>query len=197
MNYTIDGTPLDRAITVQFVTSPDGPIPFLNGGWWIRRGTHSRFSHVDIVYPDGTLVGARNDTHRDWKGQWNTGVQRRPPDYADFNVRERIVVSVTADEEAAIYDFVNLQIGKPYDTLAIEGFVAGRDWRDPRAWFCSELVAAAFEHGALLTVLTPESKVTPNDAYILLGAIGGRRQIFIPRVERIVQGGEWSFKATP
>ncbi|MDE2096293.1 MAG: hypothetical protein KGL39_03540 [Patescibacteria group bacterium] len=178
-------------ITAQFVTEPSGRFPIFSGSWWIRFGTHSRFSHVDIVYPDGTLVGARDDFHVDWKGKYNTGVQRRPADYANFSVRERVVVPVTPDEQRVIYQFLDAQIGKPYDESAIAGFVLGRDWRSPRAWFCSELGAAAFEHANVVQVLTPESKITPNDYYLLCGAAGGRRQVFTPKIE--VRGGEWAY----
>lgn len=37
------------------------------------------------------------------------------------------------------------QLDKPYDWGAIAGLVMHRDWREPSHWFCSELVAWAFE----------------------------------------------------
>ena len=64
------------------------------------------------------------------------------------------------------------QIGKPYDGEAILAFVAGRNWQDPEAWFCSELVAAGLEDSSIvLPLAAPTAKITPADLILILSAI--------------------------
>lgn len=124
---------------------------------------HGQWSHVDAVMPEGALLGARTDG----------GVAMRPASYlAPGSVSGRF--AVPADEAAtqAFYDLLRGQLGKPYDWRAIVGFAAGRDWRDPGAWFCSELQAWALEGvGALPRLATPCSKLTPDDLALVLGAL--------------------------
>jgi uncharacterized protein YycO len=59
------------------------------------------------------------------------------------------------------------QIGKPYDFSAVSGIAFDRDWHDENRWFCSELIAVAFEkvgHPLLSTRPSAVSwRVTPRD----------------------------------
>jgi hypothetical protein len=121
--------------------------------------------------PSGDLCGARSDR----VGHVPPGVQLRPPFYENW--KERVVVGLKAidpAEERRFYNFLHDQLGKPYDTTAIWGFVSGRDWRDQDAWFCSELQAAALETaGVLPSLYTPRNKITPAGLATVLSAIGG------------------------
>jgi uncharacterized protein YycO len=57
------------------------------------------------------------------------------------------------------------QAGKPYDFYAIGGIAFDRNWRDSHRWFCSELIAAAFE-AAGSPLLNPSAnvwRITPRD----------------------------------
>lgn len=133
---------------------------------WFSAG---HFSHVDAVLPDGSLLGARSDT----VGGKPPGVQIRPPFYEKW--KERVVMTLpnSAPYEAGFLAFLNAQLYKPYDSTAIWGFVAGRDWRDERDWFCSELQTAALEACQALPVLyTPQNKVTPAALATVLSAVG-------------------------
>ena len=124
---------------------------------------HGQWSHVDAVMPEDTLLGARTDG----------GVAIRPASYLPSSIPTWRFAVPAGD--AATNEFCELlrgQIGKPYDWRAIAGFGAGRDWRDPGAWFCSELQAWALERvGRLPLLATPCNKLTPDDLALVLGAV--------------------------
>jgi uncharacterized protein YycO len=122
---------------------------------WFSSG---HFSHVDAILPNGRLLGARSDQI----GHVPPGVEIRAPFYEKW--KERVVMTLVTDraKERAFYDFLHAQLGKPYDKTAIWGFVTGRDWRDDKAWFCSELQTAALEiAGIFPTLYAPRNKITP------------------------------------
>ena len=133
---------------------------------WFSAG---HFSHVDYVMPGGYLLGARSDRI----GHRPAGVQLRPPAYEKW--KERVVMSleVKPSQAKALTDFLNEQLGKPYDKTAIWGFAAGRDWREDDSWFCSELQTAALEAAKITpTLYAPVAKITPAGLAIVLSAIG-------------------------
>jgi uncharacterized protein YycO len=132
-------------ITLQFSTQP---------GWqsaFIRFATWSDWSHVDVLLEDGTLLGSRMDG----------GVKIRPANYANFSKKALYQI----DAPAEVMDFAKKQVGLPYDSTGIINFGAHRDWRQPDSYFCSELIAAAFEAGnlPLLNPDTPSSRISPRD----------------------------------
>jgi uncharacterized protein YycO len=134
---------------------------------WYSAG---HFSHVDILLPDGTLLGARADKI----GPVPPGVQLRPAFYESWKERVVMCLDCTYEQETAFWKFAMGQIGKPYDTTAILGFVTGRDWRQQDSWYCSELGAAAIEEcGVCPTLYTPRNKVTPAALAIVTSALGG------------------------
>jgi len=150
-------------------------LQFVRGGGfsssliaWFSAGA---FSHVDCVLPDGRLLGARSDAC----GGQPPGVRIRPAGYEAW--KQRVVMSMAPKDSASemkFYSFLNDQLGKPYDRIAIIGFATGRDWRDPQEWFCSELAAAALETAGLLPALyTPANKVTPAALALVISAVGG------------------------
>lgn len=136
---------------------------------WFTQGL---VGHVDAVMPDGSLLGAQ---HEAGLGGKLAGVQIRPGNYGDTSgMRHRMRVTfVCGDVEAnAFYDFLQSQIGKPYDTTAILAFVADRDWRRPEAWFCSELQAAALEHaGIIRRLIAPSQKISPAGLMLACSAL--------------------------
>lgn len=129
-------------IIIQFSTKP---LPF---AWLIRKATWSRFSHVDLVLPDGRLIGARG----------MGGVAVRNPDKYSRVARYRV------DAPDDVLRAACSQIGKPYDWGAIFGFIFRRNWQDKQRWFCSELIAWAFEEaGHPLINGRDFYKVSPRD----------------------------------
>lgn len=129
-------------ITLQFTTKP---LPF---AWLIRTATWSRISHVDFVLPDGRLLGARG----------SGGVAIREP--GEYSHCERFHVEAPAD----VLKLAASQIGKPYDWAGILGFATRQNWQSEDKWFCSELVAWAFqEAGFPLLRAERASRITPRD----------------------------------
>ena len=135
-------------------------------------GHGAGFSHVDAVLPDGSLLGARSDV---CQGSM-PGVQIRPPHYIDFDRVLLVSLDATEDQLSAWNNFLQAQLGKPYDMEAIVGFAVGRDWRAPDSWFCSELQAAALESAGWFPfdLATPANKLDPDD---LLLAISARMKV--------------------
>ncbi len=140
------------AVTIQFVTEA-GLFSFL-----IRWFTHSDYSHVDFVLADGRLLGARS----------GGGVQIRAANYARFTHTLRVTIPTGQETAHDVYAYAHEQIGKPYDMKAIFGFMFYQHWEDEDAWFCSNLVAAAFKKAGL-PILNPEAsvkRITPGDVLL-------------------------------
>jgi len=122
----------------------------------IKIGTFSKWSHVDLMTRDGKLLGARMDG----------GVQIREAGYdVPFVEQAYVDVPLTASREEAVWRFALEQVGKGYDMSAILGIAFRRDWREDDKWFCSELVAAAFEAAGkpLLNTQEMRNRITPRD----------------------------------
>lgn len=137
------------SITIRFVTEDDLVSAL------IRDKTWCDYSHVEFVLDDGSTLGAHFDG----------GVAIRPADYSKFTKLQLFVIPCTPEQKEAILYFANFQLGKPYDTEAIAGMVAHRDWSDEGKWFCSELVTAAFHYGGLPLIRVPDNvdRITPRD----------------------------------
>ncbi len=161
-------------VPLQFVTDA-GIGPAL-----IRWYTWSEISHVDIVLPDGQLLGARDSAirivsppHHPGDFQNRTaipaGVQIRPSGYKRFTKVIHAALRCTAGEAEALYAAARSQIGKPYDGEAIFDFgIHDNDpapTTDAKAWICSELVAwCALKAG--VPIINPKvnyQRVTPED----------------------------------
>ena len=133
----------------------------------IRLYQHGWPSHVDTVLADGQLLGALPDRY----GDIPPGVQIRPPDYAKWTQVQRISVAVSDAHQEAYFHFLGLQLGKPYDMKAVVAFALDRNWREPDAWFCSELTAAASEASWLAHPLANVANtITPRDWLLITSA---------------------------
>jgi len=118
---------------------------------FIERGC---VCHVEPLV-DGVAIGAHS----------NGGVQRRPidPRPVDF----RFQATVTDAQYAAAMEFLNAQIGKPYDFFEIAGILCNRNWRRPNSWICSELLTAWLEiAGVVGKFPSCVNLITPQDCLI-------------------------------
>ena len=118
----------------------------------IRFFTWSQYSHVEIVIRGEGYLGACG----------NGGVQLRSLDYdphCHYILRR---VACTPLQAAQVIQFAKDKIGDPYYYTAILGFLVRRDWHEPRHWFCSELVAAAFEYAKIYKFPIKLNRITPE-----------------------------------
>lgn len=150
-------------ITLQFAAEPK------IGSELIRWFTQGSWSHVDTVLPDGTLLGARMNAD----GAAGPGVQIRSAGYLGAGARvQRLLLPCSAETEALFYAELHKELGKPYDWQAIAAFAAGRDWRNPEAWFCSELQAAKLEIVHVLPrLVVPADKLSPDSLFLVAAAL--------------------------
>lgn len=147
-------------ITLQFVAGEgigSKAIEIFERGWC---------SHVDAVLADGTLLGARSDA----VGGKPPGVQIRPPAYETWARVQRVDLWCTPAQQTDWLNFLEAQIGKPYDSTAIVAFAVQRDWREIDSWFCSELQAAALESCGWLPgpLANPSNEITPRDLLLIV-----------------------------
>ena len=127
-------------ITLVFVRTPS------LFGAAIRAATWSRWNHVAFEVA-GRWLSATLDA----------GVSVQRPDPSALAARFRAPVPAAAIRAAL------QQLGKPYDLAGVLGVGLHRDWRDPGAWFCSELVAWACETaGAPLLRADRLGRITPG-----------------------------------
>lgn len=125
------------------------------GGSIIRFGTMSDWCHVDILFDDGTLIGATGN-----------GVQRMSLDdrlnRSTHPIYQYRIDEIKLDESKA-RSFAEAQLGKPYDYSAVFAFAVPwrTHWADDSKWFCSELVAATINASGTLIARETLSRVTP------------------------------------
>lgn len=115
----------------------------------VRWSTWSPYSHVDIVLESGQLLGATPEH----------GVAIRPPVPGRRTTRLQATAPYVPVVEA-----MQSQLDRPYDWRGIFGCAARQNWQAPNAWFCSELIAWAFEQaGHPLLPTRRTARVTPRD----------------------------------
>lgn len=144
-------------ITLRFVEYTDiisDGVRAAEYGFWA--------SHAEALLPDGTLLGAH----------LSGGVAIRAGDYDAGTFAKQVFVTLPADAPttAAFLAFITSQVGKPYDVEAIVSLVLERNWQDPKAWFCSELMASALVHCGWFSspIATTFNKVTPRDLLLIV-----------------------------
>lgn len=79
--------------------------------------------------------------------------------------RSEIVEIPAADPDAVIVAALS-QVGKPYDVPGVLGIGFRRRWQDADSWFCSELVAWAFEAAGAPLFRVEAWRITPRDVYL-------------------------------
>lgn len=127
----------------------------------IRWKTDSEISHVDVVTPEGKLLGAHIDD----------GVRVREPNYMQFTLRIRVTIPVSDAQYIAFWAFVNSKVGSTYDRAGILGIALGGNLAAPGDFFCSELQACAVRAAAIVHIAKDPSKVDPEMLRVVLTAI--------------------------
>jgi hypothetical protein len=151
----------------------------------IAWACRSPFSHVDVVLPDGTLLGASDSPHAPYVEGNPGGVAVRPADYQPFAIRRIAHVYVPARVEAKFIELLRSQLGEPFDGKAMHAVFnpdanAGRDWRDESAWFCSEMVSWALEEAGAFDAppLISKDRVTPPDLLLMISHLVANAETF-------------------
>lgn len=124
----------------------------------IRTVTWSAWSHVEIMDGDD-LIGAEMLT-----GVSVTKLAHR----LDISSRAAIVEFPCADP-AAVIAAARGELGRGYDFLGLLGILSRqRDWQSRDSWFCSELVAWAFDAGGSPLFRSElVNRVTPQHLWML------------------------------
>lgn len=103
----------------------------------VRIWTRSEYSHVELVIEDRWYTSSPRDG----------GVRFR---YLEADSSHWDFIDIRGIEASKVEIFLISQLHKKYDWLGIfltQVFPLGID--DPNRWFCSEIVAAALQHGGL------------------------------------------------
>ena len=140
----------------------------VNGGDFVSRAidfvSRGAVCHTEFIVGEQSL-GSRADG----------GVKYRTLD--NYPVDFRFSAQVTEEQYSAIMAFLAKQIGKPYNDLAIVGILddqaALEDLEDNKAWYCSQLWAAAMQESKIIGQLPKAvANVTPEDALLISSAMG-------------------------
>lgn len=142
----------------------------------IEWGTQATVGHIDIILPDGSLLGAQ---HEDGLGGMPAGVQIRPANYGDTSGminRMRVDISVPDDVEKDAYDWALSMVGTPYDTRAIIGIMKNEDWSTPGHLICSGFGSGMLTQPTKPVIVhklpKPWRIMTPEEHLILCSALG-------------------------
>lgn len=123
----------------------------------VRAGTWSAWSHVDLI--DGTtLLGAAAFE----------GVQRTSMAARVSKASRAAIMTIPCESAGTVLAAARSQIGAGYDWLGTFGIALRRDWQEPDRWFCSELVAFAFQMaGHPLFRADALPRITPQHIWML------------------------------
>lgn len=84
-------------------------------------------------------------------------------------VGEYAIVEMPCRDAQAIIDTARSQLGKKYDWTGLVGIaIHSRNWQEEDSWWCSELIAWAFDKGGN-PLFTPEARIriTPQHLFML------------------------------
>ncbi len=124
----------------------------------VRAATWSWCAHVGFLLPDGRVLDATPEL----------GVALRAPDAGDQD--QVLGVDAAPGVLEAAVTWARGRLGQPYDWTGALGIGAHRDWGRDGAWFCSELMAAAFKAAGRPLLRTDHlDRVTP--AQLLLSPL--------------------------
>jgi len=112
---------------------------------WFTRGKpdHVAVGVGEVVYEAAPGHGVRSVGVKSWMEQYPGAV------------------IYTVEAGAEVVRFLREQIGKPYDWRGLIGFLARTRTERGKAWFCSELVVAAFHAGRIDLLRGDPDKISP------------------------------------
>ena len=139
----------------------------------IRACTWSNWSHVAVIDGDEVIEATAP-----------AGVRRFPVVQAIDHAKRGQIVELPCRDPGAVIAAAASQLGKPYDYTAVLGLGLKRDWQQDDSWFCSELVAWAFEQaGEPLFRAEILRRVTPEHLWMLPPAMSPPEIAFVTSTE--------------
>ena len=122
----------------------------------IRAVTWSKYSHVALLDGDEVI-----------EATW-PAVRVAPLAEVIAAHSAHVIVDLPCHSPAEVIKAARSQVGKPYDWKALVGFLMHRDWEDPHAWFCSEIVPwAIHQSGHALFRPSVMRRVTPQHLWMV------------------------------
>lgn len=126
----------------------------------VRFMTWSSFSHCGILTKENTIVESAFTLGGVVETSFTSFIER---------VKYYEIVELDCVDADAIIAAARSQIGKPYDWTGLIGIaVRKRNWQEDDSWFCSELIAWAFDQGGTPLFNTDDiHRITPQNLYML------------------------------
>lgn len=125
------------------------------GSLLLRAFLWSGWSHCAIVDGDKIIEAAASG-----------GVRVRPLAELVAESSRHQFVDIPARDPASVIAAARAQIGKGYDWLGVAGIGFRRRWQDADRWFCSELIAWAFEAAGSPLFRGQHWRITPRDLFL-------------------------------
>lgn len=125
------------------------------GSLLLRVALWSSWSHCAIVDGDQVIEAAALG-----------GVRARPLADLVAESSRTAVLEIPARDPASVIAAARSQVGKPYDWMGVIGIGVRRRWQDNDRWFCSELIAWAFERSGWPLFRGQPWRITPRDLYL-------------------------------
>ena len=120
----------------------------------IRFVTWSRWHHCAAITKDGEYV---------IEAKGGVGVRKITLEHFQSMYKTWEIAELDCVDDKRAYEFLNDQIGRPYDLKAVFGILFRTGWDDEGAWDCAELLAGAserFRHDKL-------SRVVPEHIWMI------------------------------
>lgn len=95
--------------------------------------TWSEYSHVDVIFDDGYLIGAVAPN----------GVVYETLSHRLQMASKAVMMDLPVKSPEDALRFLHDQLAKPYDWLGVLGIGLHRNWQEDDRWSCAELVAKA------------------------------------------------------
>jgi uncharacterized protein YycO len=127
------------------------------GSLLLRTCMWSSWSHCAIVTVAGTVIEARA-----FKGVTERPLRAFLDEASDYAFKD-----IAVEDDARAEAFARAQIGKPYDWFGAVGLGLHREWEQPDAWFCSELVEGAVVAGQRRRFVNQVKRITPQLAWMV------------------------------
>lgn len=118
--------------------------------------TWGEISHVAVRDPGENCV---------WEAWQKGGFSKVPSISTNHTDRTQVdvyTVDLTEEQYRKVVQFLDKQVGLPYDYWGVASFVFRRSMGKEEAWFCSEAALAAFMQAGISLLVCPPCKASPT-----------------------------------